>query len=84
MINDLFEFNGGFYTAVFLYSFIVKLIPTDLWSPETSMEIVENEFVRIISSKDLQATVIDNKRVAKAMKQIFDMIWSSGLGRDYK
>ncbi len=61
-----------------------KLIPTELWSPEASLEIVENEFVRIISSKDLQATVIDNKRVAKAMKQIFDMIWNSGLGRDYK
>ncbi len=60
-----------------------KLIPTELWSPETSMEIVEGEFVRIISSKDLQATIIDNKRVAKAMKQIFDMVWNSGLGRDY-
>lgn len=61
-----------------------KLIPTDLWSPEVSMEIIENEFVRIISSKDLQATVIDNKRVAVAMKQIFDMIWNSGIGKMYK
>jgi len=67
-----------------IYKNKAKLIPTNLWSPETSIEIIENSFVRIISSKDLQATIIENTRVAKAMKQIFNMIWNSNLGRDYK
>ena len=66
-----------------IYKGHTKLIPPKLWSPETSIEIVGEEFVRIISSKDLQATIIDNNRVAKAMKQIFDMVWNSPIGKDY-
>ncbi|MBI2109041.1 MAG: hypothetical protein HYT93_02580 [Parcubacteria group bacterium] len=67
-----------------IYKGHTKLINIDLWSPDTSTEIIPGEFVRIISSKDLQAIIIDNKRVAKSMEQIFEMIWNSGLGKDYK
>jgi len=61
----------------------LKLIDMSLWSSEISIEIAE-DFVRIMSTKDLQATVVDNKKVSHAMKQIFNMVWDSGIGKTYK
>ena len=42
-----------------------------------SFEIGEN-FVRTIDAKNLQATIMDDKSTADAMRQIFDIVWEKG------
>jgi len=46
-------------------------------SPTSSIEIAES-FVRITDEKDIQATIIDNKATADAMRQIFEIVWEKG------
>lgn len=46
-------------------------------SPTVSTEIAET-FVRITDEKGEQATIIDNKATADAMRQIFVIVWEKG------
>ena len=41
---------------------------------KTSIEITDR-FIRIIMFKEQQAVIIENPVVAKAMKEIFEMVW---------
>ncbi|MFA7309407.1 MAG: helix-turn-helix domain-containing protein [Candidatus Paceibacterota bacterium] len=43
-----------------------------------SIEIAE-DFVRIDDAKNLSATVIDDKKTAMAMRQIFQIVWQKGV-----
>lgn len=66
-----------------IYRGNMKLIDVDLWSPDAGIEIGDG-FVRVTAINNLQVVLIDNKAIANAMKQIFDMVWNSGVGVDYK
>jgi DNA-binding MarR family transcriptional regulator len=56
------------------YGFEPKLMsPTD-YTSKTSIDIT-TKFVRILMFKEQQAVIIENPIVAKAMKEIFGMIW---------
>ena len=57
------------------YSKGLKLVNKKLWSSAVSME-VGDDFIRIIDTKDLQATIVDNRKVAEAFKEIFEMVWN--------
>jgi len=52
----------------------MKEVPFDDYSSEVSIE-AHGSFVRILDMVEHQAVIIDNPRVAKAVKQIFEMIW---------
>lgn len=54
----------------------VKVVPYSKYSSKVAIEISE-QFVRIMMFKDLQAVILDNPNVAKAMKEIFEMTWST-------
>ncbi len=52
----------------------IKKVPFSEYSSGMQIDIGES-FVRILSFQDLQGVVIENKHIAKTMKQIFDMTW---------
>jgi sugar-specific transcriptional regulator TrmB len=51
-------------------------LPTDEYNSSVSFEIYD-KFVQIISHRHLQGTLIENRDVAIALKQIFDMMWKA-------
>ena len=53
----------------------VRTIPFEEYSSEASIEVVGN-MVRIMDLVNLQGMVVDNSVVAKAMKEVFEMVWS--------
>ncbi len=59
----------------------LKLIPEKLWSPEISIEVGDG-FVRIIDTKELQAVVVDNPKVAMALEQLFAIVWDGVEGNE--
>jgi sugar-specific transcriptional regulator TrmB len=54
----------------------VKVVPYDTYSANISID-ANNQFVRIQMFKEKQAVIIDNPSVARTVKQIFEMVWSS-------
>lgn len=57
------------------YGFQPKLMPSSVYTSKTSIEITD-QFIRIIMFKEQQAVIVENPVVAKAMKEIFEMVWS--------
>jgi len=57
------------------YGFKPKIMPSSNYTSKTSIEITDR-FIRVIMFKEEQAVIIENPVVAKAMKEIFEMIWS--------
>ena len=55
-----------------------RVLPEHGFPPTTSIEIAD-DFVRIIDEKNEEATVIDNKQIARAMQQIFKIVWEKGI-----
>lgn len=51
-----------------------KVVAYKDYSSDISIDIGDT-FVRVISNPDLQATIIENPKVAKTMKQVFEMVW---------
>ena len=62
-------------------TFIPKFIPKDKYSSNASFEFYPN-FVKILFFDTSVGVIIESPTVAKAMKQIFEMLWI-GLGDDY-
>lgn len=62
-------------------TFVPKFIPKDLYSSNASFEFYPN-FVKIIFFDTSVGIVIESPTVAKAMRQIFEMLWSR-LGNEY-
>lgn len=54
------------------FSQFLKLIPEKDYSSEISIDVTDN-FVRIIDGHELKAVIVEDKRVAEAMKQIFTL-----------
>lgn len=54
----------------------VKIVPFNTYSSDISIDIGP-DFVRILMFKNLQGILIENKSLALAMKQIFEMQWSN-------
>lgn len=54
----------------------MKIVPFEEYSSDISIDIGEN-YVMFFSIQDAQATLIENERIAKTMKQIFEMVWKS-------
>lgn len=52
----------------------MKIVPFEEYSSDISIDIGEN-YVMFFSIQDAQATLIENERIAKTMKQIFEMVW---------
>jgi hypothetical protein len=57
------------------YGFQPKIMPSSDYTSKTSLEIMKG-FIRIIMFKEQQAVIIENPIVAKAMKEIFEMVWA--------
>jgi len=62
-------------------TFTPKFIPKDIYSSNASFEFYPN-FVKIIFFDTSIGVVIESPTVAKAMRQIFEMLWSR-LGDEY-
>ena len=52
----------------------VKVIPSSEYDAVISIEI-SDLFIRILAFRDLQAIIIENKDIATALRQIFEMVW---------
>lgn len=62
-------------------TFLPKFIPKDLYSSNASFEFYPN-FIKIIFFDTAMSVIIESPTVAKAMRQIFEMLWSR-LGDEY-
>lgn len=62
-------------------AFTPKFIPKDVYSSNASFEFYQN-FVKIIFFDTSIGVIIESPTVAKAMRQIFEMLWSR-LGDEY-
>jgi len=60
---------------------IAKFIPKEMYSSNASFEFYQN-FVKIIFFDTSVAVIIESSAVAKAMRQIFEMLWSR-VGEEY-
>jgi sugar-specific transcriptional regulator TrmB len=56
------------------YLLNIKSVPVEKYDSNISIDVYKN-FVEIISFKHLQGMLIENPDVAKAIKQIFEMLW---------
>ncbi len=59
-----------------IYEFLPKILPQSVYTSKVSIDINDN-FVRIVMFKEQQATIIENPKVAKALKEIFEIVWQS-------
>ena len=56
------------------YNLEVKALPEEKYSSHISIEIFDN-FVQIISQRNLQTVLIEDADIASAQKQIFELMW---------
>lgn len=56
----------------------IREAPELSYPGDISLEIAE-DFVRIIAAKDQQATIIENKNVADALRQIWNVLWKQAV-----
>lgn len=52
----------------------MKIIPTGLYDAGSSFDIGP-DFIRLIAYRDQLAVVIESERIAKSLKQVFDLLW---------
>ncbi len=57
-----------------VYGFLTKILPQSVYTSQISIDIT-NTFVRILMFRELQATIIENPKVAKALREIFEMVY---------
>lgn len=57
------------------YGFESRIMPSENYTSKTSIEVTDR-FIRVIMFKEQQAVVVENPIVAKAMKEVFEMVWS--------
>lgn len=57
------------------FGFAPKIMPSAEYTSKTSIEVTE-KFIRITMIKEQQSVIIENPVVAKAMKEIFEMVWN--------
>lgn len=62
-------------------TFVPKFIPKDMYSSNASFEFYPN-FIKILFWDASIGVIIESPTVAKAMRQIFEMLWSR-LGNEY-
>lgn len=62
-------------------TFVPKFIPKDMFSSNASFEFYPN-FIKILFWDASIGVIIESPTVAKAMRQIFEMLWSR-LGDEY-
>lgn len=62
-------------------TFIPKFIPKDMYSSNASFEFYPN-FIKILFWDASIGVITESPTVAKAMRQIFEMLWSR-LGDEY-
>lgn len=58
------------------YNSQMKVAPLEKYSSNVSIEIGE-DYVIFFSFSDMQITLVENKDIAKSMRQIFEMAWCS-------
>ncbi|MFZ2253188.1 MAG: helix-turn-helix domain-containing protein [Minisyncoccia bacterium] len=56
-------------------TFVAKFIPKDMYSSNASLEFYPN-FIKILFYDTSIGVIIESPTVAKAMRQIFEMLWS--------
>ncbi|MFA6042163.1 MAG: helix-turn-helix domain-containing protein [Patescibacteria group bacterium] len=56
------------------YNFLSKIVPPDLYTSRCSIDITPF-FVRVILFKEEQAVIIESPDAARAMKEIFEMVY---------
>lgn len=52
----------------------MKIVPFEEYSSDVSVEIGEG-YIMFFSFKDMQVTLIENKSIAKTLKQVFEIAW---------
>ena len=62
-------------------TFVPKFIPKDMYSSNASFEFCPN-FIKILFWDSSIGVIIESPTVSKAMRQIFEMLWSR-LGDEY-
>lgn len=75
------ETLAGFEKYIKDETFIPKFIPKDIYSSNASFEFYPN-FIKILFFDTSIGVIIESPTVAKAMRQIFEMLWSR-LGDEY-
>ena len=65
----------GFEKYIKDITFIPKFVPKDIYSSNASFEFYPN-FIKILFWDTSVGVIIESPTVAKAMKQIFEMLWS--------
>jgi hypothetical protein len=71
----------GFEKYIVDGTFIPKFIPKEMYRPNASFEFY-SDFIKILFFDTSVGVVIESPTVAKAMRQIFDILWSR-LGDEY-
>ena len=57
-----------------LHGFLSKILPSKLYTSQVSIDVTDI-FVRILMFREKQATIIENPKVAKALREIFEIVW---------
>ena len=52
----------------------IRVVPQAIYNSNISIDMGK-EFVRLLDFKNLQGVIIENRDIARTMKQIFEMVW---------
>ena len=56
------------------YGFVPRILPSSMYTSQSSIEI-SGTFVRVLMFKEQQALIIENPKLAHALREIFEMVW---------
>lgn len=59
----------------------VKFMPPELYSAKVSIESCDDRFVRICLIESAQTLIIESPKFAQAMRQAFELVWTSLNGK---
>ena len=59
-----------------LYGRKIKIVPQSEYSSKVSIDVGGN-LVRIFDPEEAQGVLIENARIAKTVREIFEMVWKS-------
>lgn len=58
-----------------------KFLPPEMYSAKTSIESCDDQFVRIVLMESVQTLVIESPKLAKALREVFEITWKGLEGK---
>jgi hypothetical protein len=58
-----------------------KFLPPEMYSAKTSIESCDDQFVRIVLMESVQTLVIESPKLAKALREVFEIVWKGLEGK---